>query len=187
MNYYTADPHFGHSSIMEFCNRPFTSVAEMDDRILSNYKGVMRPKDDLYIIGDFAFAKMEEKARLEKLLSSIPGRKHLVKGNHDKEWMTQLSGWHTVKDLVEIKEDGQRLTLCHYPMITFPGARHGALQLFGHVHDNWAGSRNSVNVGVDLWDFRPVTLDEIRCRAATLPVNPLWDKVEPSTDLVCET
>jgi len=47
------------------------------------------------------------------------------------------------------------------------------------VHQNWAGSRNSVNVGVDVWNFRPVTLPEIERRAAKLPVNPLWDQVEP--------
>lgn len=64
-------------------------------------------------------------------------------------------------------------------MITFPGARRGGLQLFGHVHQNWTGTRNSVNVGVDVWDFRAVTLPEIEARAATLPVNRHWDEVEP--------
>ena len=60
-------------------------------------------------------------------------------------------------------------------MLTFPGA----LQLFGHVHDNWRGRRNSVNVGVDVWDFRPVSLPEIMARAARLPVNAHWNKIEP--------
>lgn len=183
MNYYTADPHFGHRSIIEFCNRPFADVYEMDAHILAAYKAVMTPKDDLWIIGDFAFAKIEQSARLEAKLAGIPGRKHLVRGNHDKVWVAQLSGWHSVHDLVEVKEDGRRLSLCHYPMITFPGARHGAIQLFGHVHDSWRGSRNSVNVGVDVWDFKPATLPEIIARAQTLPVNPVWDDVEPGTDL----
>jgi len=76
--------------------------------------------------------------------------------------------------MVEVKENGYRLTMCHHPMITFPGARHGALQLFGHMHQNWKGSRNSVNVGVDVWDFRPVAVPDILNRPQTLPVNPLW-------------
>lgn len=79
----------------------------------------------------------------------------------------------------DIVVDKRRLFLCHYPMITWPGARHQGLQLFGHVHQSWQGSRNSVNIGVDVWDFRPVTLPEITRRAAGLPVNPLWDQVEP--------
>ena len=183
MNYFTADPHFGHANIMRFCQRPFEDVAAMDAHILASYQAVLRSDDDLWIIGDFAFAKSDEAPRLERLLASIPGRTHLVRGNHDRPWMTRLSGWASVQDMVELKQDGQRLTLCHYPMITFPGARHGALQLFGHVHQNWPGSRNSVNVGVDLWGFRPVTLPEIRTRAQTLPVNPLWDSVEPGAAL----
>lgn len=179
MNYYTADPHFGHDKIRDFCARPFRDVSEMDAYILTAYQAALRPRDDLWIIGDFAFAKIDDAARLETLLASIPGRKHLVRGNHDKPWMTKLTGWASVHDLIEIKENGYRLTLCHYPMITFPGARHGALQLFGHVHQNWAGSRNSVNVGVDVWDFQPVTLGDILNGAQSLPINPLWHDVEP--------
>lgn len=183
MNLYTADPHFGHENIRRFCARPFASVATMDAAILNAYQSAMAPNDDLWVLGDFAFAHSDEAGRLEALLGSIPGRKHLIKGNHDKPWMTKLKGWASVHDLVEIVEAGTRLTLCHYPMITWAGARHGALQLFGHVHGNWPGSRNSVNVGVDLWNYRPVTLPEIQARAATLPINPLWDTLEPGAPL----
>lgn len=183
MNYFTADPHFGHDNIRTFCNRPFSTVAAMDAAMLSAYQSAMAPDDDLWIIGDFAFAHSDDAERLEALLAAIPGRKHLIKGNHDKPWMTKLKGWASVHDMVQIIEDGTRLTLCHYPMITWPGSRHGALQLFGHVHDNWAGSRNSINVGVDLWGFRPVTLPEIKARAESLPINPLWHRVEPNTRL----
>jgi calcineurin-like phosphoesterase family protein len=73
------------------------------------------------------------------------------------------------------------LALCHYPMLTWPGARKGGLQLFGHVHAHWPGSRNSVNVGVDLWDFRPVSAQDAAARARTLPVNKHWADVEPRT------
>lgn len=60
-------------------------------------------------------------------------------------------------------------------MITWPGARRGALHLFGHVHGNWRGSRNAVNVGVDVWGFAPVALKDAGRRAATLPVNRHWN------------
>lgn len=33
---YTADPRFGHENVIEFCNRPFKSVQEMDDTLLKN-------------------------------------------------------------------------------------------------------------------------------------------------------
>jgi calcineurin-like phosphoesterase family protein len=69
-------------------------------------------------------------------------------------------------------------------MITFNNARKGALQLFGHVHNDWLGTRNSVNVGVDVWDFRPVQIAEIRARAKTLPVNKHWADVEHGAEHV---
>ncbi len=176
---FTADPHFGHDNIRQFCKRPFASVGAMDAAILTAYQNATGPDDDLWILGDFAFAHIDDAPPLEAMLASIPGRKHLVKGNHDKPWTTKLGGWTSVHDLVEIVDSGTRLCLCHYPMITFPGARRGALQLFGHVHNNWRGSRNSINVGVDVWNFKPVTLAEIQKRAKTQAINPLWDKVEP--------
>lgn len=183
MNFYTADPHFGHANILKFCNRPFRDVPEMDARILLNYQNVVCPHDDLWILGDFTFAGIDDSIHVSGMLRSIPGRKHLVTGNHDKHWVRNLPEWASVHDLVEIKDAGHRVTLCHYPMITFAGARHGAIQMFGHVHQNWAGSRNSVNVGVDLWDFRPITLEDVKSRALELPVNPLWEQVEPGMGL----
>ena len=36
--------------------------------------------------------------------------------------------------------------------------------MFGHVHVNWRGSANQVNVGVDCWDFAPVSTLTINYR-----------------------
>lgn len=63
-------------------------------------------------------------------------------------------------------------------MITWNHARRDALQIFGHVHNNWCGSRNSVNVGVDVWDFMPIRFEDIARRVKTLPVNKHWADVE---------
>ena len=71
------------------------------------------------------------------------------------------------------------VTLCHYPMMTWNHARKGALHLFGHVHGNWQGSANSVNVGADVWDFSPITVQYAARRAKGLPQNRHWKDVEP--------
>lgn len=91
--------------------------------------------------------------------------------------------WASVHDIVEIEDGRQRVFMCHYPMITWPGSRRGSVQVFGHVHDNWTGSRNSVNAGVDVWGFKPRKINDLLARAKTLPVNPLWNSVEPRTAL----
>ena len=117
---------------------------------------------------------------MEGLFGQLPGaRKHLVVGNHDLE-LTQALPWDSVSDIAQVKDGRDRLThtLCHFPMITWNGARKGSLHLFGHVHDRWKGTQNSVNVGVDQWNFRPTSLALAAARAKELPVNLHWQNVE---------
>ena len=69
----------------------------------------------------------------------------------------------------EINLDGHTLTLCHYGMRVWNRCHHGALMLYGHSHGSLPGNAQSLDVGADAWDFRPVTLAEILARMATLP------------------
>lgn len=180
--WYTADTHFGHENILSHCKRPFSSVAQMDATLIENMWKVVGPEDQLWIVGDFAFgAKAKDPAYLENIFLQLPGaEKHLIIGNHDLEPTLQLP-WTSASHLVELPDgpNGHSNTLCHYPMITWHHARKGALQLFGHVHNNWKGSNNSVNVGVDVWDFMPMSFNDIARRAKTLPKNKHWGDVEP--------
>ena len=166
MNYYTSDLHFGHKNIIKYCNRPFKTTEEMDDHILEKFQHI-REDDNLYILGDFAFH--QNRKSMSKLFHSIPGKKHLILGNHD-ERIVKAMPWASMELMMEVMDGNKnRLTLCHYPMKTWNGARAGQFHLFGHVHDSWKGTRIAINVGVDVWDFYPVTLEDIKKRAETLP------------------
>lgn len=57
--------------------------------------------------------------------------------------------------------------LCHYPMISWDKAARGAIHLHGHCHcrpvyDKYVIRR--IDVGVDGWDFRPVSVEQILAR-----------------------
>lgn len=41
MNYFTADMHFGHANIIQFCARPFVDVDDMNYRLISEYNSVV--------------------------------------------------------------------------------------------------------------------------------------------------
>lgn len=180
MHWFTADPHYGHDRIIGFCNRPFPDVATMNARLLAECRARVQADDDLWILGDFTAGKSggAQRREVRSIFHALPGRRHLIRGNHDLPWVRELP-WDSVAETADIVVDGRRLFLGHYPMITWPGARRSGLQLFGHVHQNWRGSRNAVNVGVDVWNFRPVTLPEIERRAVSLPINAHWHQVEP--------
>lgn len=179
--WYTADPHFGHENVIDFCDRPFESAEQMDRAILDKFRDRIQPDDELWILGDFAFGEVAKKRDyLSYMFGNLPGRsKHLVVGNHDGQATLELP-WTSVHHIAEVRDGSlkQNNTLCHYPMVTWNHSRRGAIQLFGHVHNNWLGSRNSVNVGVDVWDFAPVTMADIEARARALPVNSNWKTAE---------
>lgn len=144
--WYTADTHFGHDSIIKHCKRPFESAAQMDAVLIENLCARVGPQDTLWIVGDFAFGpKAKDRKWLSNLFSRLPGKeKHLIVGNHDGEATQQLP-WTSVSQMAEVEDgNGPHAVLNHYPMITWHRARKGALHLFGHVHDQWIGSRNAV-------------------------------------------
>lgn len=177
-HFFTANSHFADDSVRRFFHRPFTSVEAMDAAMIAR-AGVVEADDDLWIIGDFAACETEAGRRTaQAAFAALPGRKHLVRGNHDLDWLVQTLPWASVHDLVEIGIGERRFVLYHYPLLTWNGARSGAVQLFGHVHSRWRGAEGQVNVGVDQWDFTPVSPDQAELEVMLLPPSRLHEMAE---------
>lgn len=181
-HWYTSDLHFGHASIITNARRPFRDINHMDSVLIDRLWEKVGPEDELWIIGDFAFGpKAKDEDWLLTLFLQLPGkRRNLVVGNHDG-LLTEALPWDSVSHMIEVEDKAcdQPVTLCHYPMMTWNHARAGALHLFGHVHGNWRGTANSANVGVDVWDFYPVTIQDAARRVKSLPKHKHWADVEP--------
>ena len=82
MNFYIGDLHFGHKSVIDFDHRPYADVEEMDQALIQLWNSQVSAKDQVYIIGDFAFRNEKPE---EWYLSQLSGNKHLVIGNHDRK------------------------------------------------------------------------------------------------------
>ena len=54
-----------------------------------------------------------------------------------------------------------RAVLCHYPFRSWRGMDKGWVNLHGHSHGRLKLQPRQFDVGVDVWDFRPVTLPTI--------------------------
>ena len=167
MIYYTSDLHLGHANVIRHCNRPFAEVTEMDKEFIENWNRIVHRNDTIYIVGDLIF---RAKCLPEEYLSVLKGRKHLVIGNHDKSWMKKvdLDKWfETVSPMLFITDNGIPVTLCHYPMMTWPGISRGGYMVYGHIHNNtnadyWqliAARDHMLNAGVDINAFSPVSLE----------------------------
>ena len=57
--------------------------------------------------------------------------------------------------------DGAALVLCHYAFRTWKNMGRGSIDLHGHSHGKLKPQTRQYDVGVDLFDYRPVTLATI--------------------------
>ena len=50
---------FWHKNIIKFDGRPFESAEEMDAKIIENWNNVVKNNDNVYIVGDMFWCKMD--------------------------------------------------------------------------------------------------------------------------------
>lgn len=160
---FTADSHFGHSKIIEYCNRPFKDVNHMNEALIERWNSVVGHGDTVYHLGDFGFGPT-----LRLLRQRLNGSIRLILGNHDKIKLEDAHMFTSIDRLDCISINKQRIVLCHYAMRTWQFQGHGAWSLFGHSHGNLKDDPTllSLDVGVDCWDYTPVKLHQIEARMA---------------------
>lgn len=176
--FFTADQHFNHKTIIEYVERPFGSVEEMNDGLIERWNSVVRRGDTVYVLGDFALCGP---TKAIGFLRALNGFIRLVPGGHDKGWLTnrvrvECEGLLVVEaPLISKRLGAVYVTLCHYPLLSWERSHYGALHFHGHTHGTIGASARSadklfppgqgpgcrVDVGVDCWDFKPVALDQL--------------------------
>jgi len=179
--FYIADIHFNHANVINFDNRPFNTVEEMDNAIISNWNNVVSPKDTVYIIGDFCMGTEE---KWLGYLRQLKGKKILIKGNHDKALTPDVrKHFDYITEYKEHKTNKKRIIMCHYPIPFYRSDYSEATyMLYGHVHstleedmilyfkqyikehDNRGVSANKCqfyNAWLGYYNYTPVTLDQI--------------------------
>jgi calcineurin-like phosphoesterase family protein len=167
MIWFTADTHFNHTNIIKYCNRPFSSISDMNATIIDNInKNVVR-NDTLWILGDFAFGREEDIRNIIRQIRCSDIR--LIIGSHDRviDRSSSLRGWfNQVIDFgttirVELAGETKEITLCHYAMQTWPKSHYRTWHLFGHSHGKLQTTNLSFDVGVDNCNYRPISLVEV--------------------------
>lgn len=159
--YFTADCHFDHKAIIRYSHRPFRNISQMNEIIVKRWNNKVSKEDLVYHVGDFVFKGGLNCKRFEQKLHGIIVH---IKGNHDKN--------NGVKTYIKscIMEFGKmKIYVAHHPPYereTTPLEKKMVDEcdfvICGHVHKKWKHKiiRNKyvINVGVDVWDFEPITL-----------------------------
>ena len=159
MKFFTADPHLGHEGIIESCRRPFKNAKIMANAIIKNINFSCNEDDELYILGDLSMVTAQHAGRLEQWIKKIKPRIHLITGNHD------------IRNPILLNELG--IQSIHYPYLEveeFICVHDPSLScidrsrkfLCGHVHDLFVQVQNAFNVGVDVHNFLPLSITQVR-------------------------
>lgn len=168
--FFSSDLHFGHKNIIEYCKRPVKDVAHMNEVLVQNWNAVVKPGDQVYILGDFCLGSEELAV---SSLQRLNGQKFLIWGNHDKRLrkVPSFTGQFTwCRELDKIEVEGQKIVLCHYALLVWDGSHKGNWMLHGHSHGTLPDDPNALrlDVGVDAsWTgFAPVSMSQIRTQMA---------------------
>jgi calcineurin-like phosphoesterase family protein len=143
----------------------------MNTTIIKRWNERVKPEDLVFHVGDFCFRNSPggkpgegETTKSTYYRKQLNGSIIFIKGNHD--------GNNSVKTLINkltIKHGNYDVCLPHFP--DFADFRC-PINFTGHVHTNWQVKRlkqneaftDCINVGTDVWGFRPISFDEIMKR-----------------------
>ena len=178
--WYTADLHFGHRNIITYCERPWPNAEAMDAGLVERWNALVQPSDTVWVLGDVALS-----TKAIGPVARLHGHKILVAGNHDACWdrhrkHAKMIDVYRAAGFAEVHASGvvndhaigrRNVRLAHLPYAGDHTADDryadrrphddGRPLICGHVHTLWRKSRRQINVGVDVWDYSPVSAETL--------------------------
>jgi calcineurin-like phosphoesterase family protein len=144
----------------------------MNEMIIENWNSCINNNDEIYILGDFLFKSSV--IETEDIINRLNGKKYLIKGNHDKfieDRNFNENNFEWIKDYYVLYYQKMKFILFHYPIFEWDGYFKDAIHLYGHVHNSGNDrkeqekfkilGKRAINVGVDVNDFYPISIEQI--------------------------
>ena len=162
----TSDLHFGHANIMKFCpvtRAGFTDTDHMREQMISEWNRVVKPEDETFILGDFAFLPAKDAVAI---LRRLNGTKILIEGNHDRKLLNDPSfraEFKEVHQYLRYVHDGTTVIMLHYPIFEWDQMHRGSVHFYGHVHGKPTGMEKyrARDVAFDATGKVVVSMDEM--------------------------
>jgi calcineurin-like phosphoesterase family protein len=167
--FFTSDSHFDHANFLKFTDddgkliRPFASVEEMNETMISRWNAVVKPQDKIWHLGDVTF-RPEKFARIA---SRLNGHKRLLLGNHDDARCFEVMRWFDKVQLWRIFKD-ENFVCTHIPILSGQFRHKVQFNVHGHLHQNVIDDPQYINICVENTNYTPISMDELkqRCRRA---------------------
>jgi calcineurin-like phosphoesterase family protein len=163
--WFTSDLHFGHKRIIELAGRPFADLDEMEEAFIQEWNDTVAPGDLIYHLGDLSFLNAVATAGI---VNRLKGSIHFIRGNHDEALAKAFRGGllgavrpnsghqqqrgapRFLHDYKEVRIDGRKVVMFHFPISVWNGAHNGAWHLHGHSHGNFPhNDQPLMDVGYD--------------------------------------
>ena len=142
-----------HSNIIEYCNRPFKDVYEMNEAMINNWNKVVRKEDKVIMNGDFALCG---KDKIIEIGQRLNGRKTLILGNHEGASLkTYYDAGFEMISKYPILVDGYLVS--HIPQETslYPN-------IHAHTHNTKENDSFHICTSVEMIEYKPISFEEVK-------------------------
>lgn len=189
MVWFTSDNHFFHKNIIRLSKRPFSGMFEMHEHLIAEWNKRVKHNEIVYVLGDFSFSSVNMTKSIVSRLNGkkilITGNHDMAAHK------MLAAGFDEVHEniYIHLGSEKQKFFLSHFPYhpmvgyqkfnkdkvrINYPFEKvdqrymHKRIVddgtswlLHGHVHGAWRQNGRQINVGVDVWDYVPVSHEKI--------------------------
>lgn len=170
--YFISDTHFNDEFILRSERHEFKSMKEMTMEIVKQWQSVVTDEDTVFHLGDIGMPDRPNAffTPLSTIINSLPGKKILIKGNHDQQFTKKEMfdlGFYRVYEY-PICIDGF-YWLSHEPMYITSSMPY--VNIHGHIHTNTMHTdkipNQYVNVCVDHLKYSPKSFEDIKSEFVT--------------------
>lgn len=152
------DLHLNHGNIIEYCDRPFDSYAEMNQHLVSNWNDTIAPQDTVVFLGDLAL--YYGTITTHDWLHALNGEIIFIRGNHDGAESIDYEESY-------ILETENREYYCTHRPSDIPDD-WGGWAIHGHKHNNdpanyplFNREEERINASAEMLDYIPISVEDM--------------------------
>ena len=158
----TGNQQFGRKGAIKKFKRPFSSVMEMNNKMIDAWNSVVTIQDHVYVLGNLAW----DPITADEIIVKLNGTIHLIRGEFD-EATENIAELHESKLNIcnDIQIDKKHsVVLSYWPLHEWYNKSKGFQSVISFTGNKYKSNhkKNLINVNCDSWSFKPIELQKIK-------------------------